>query len=343
MSTSSLHRTLAAIILAAAVLVVVDWAFGAFSRRHFIPAQKLEAALSSGPVDALFAGDSRMVAALDVDAVQGGWSECAARTPAIADLSLGAVEIAGQAVAVRTFFERGGSAKLVVLGTVPESLTSESAAPDAWIGNEAVVLWWSHASDARLHFPLASTAIDPRTLDGVFRFLAYRVSSLASLRSVLWAKVQHAQDAALAREVVVAKTAFGQESDMRALGQRFVEQGFRVVESDIYAWRLSAWACDLRREVETHGARLVVVELPMPTAYRGVRASPLGQALRKNLSVDFCGRSVDWLDLSNAPGLTEERFSDGLHLDRVGAALVSRPLGCRVSSLLDSTESGCCR
>ena len=76
----------------------------------------------------------------------------------------------------------------------------------------------------------------------------------------------------------------------------------------------------------------MVVELPMPSAYRPVRDSRLGKALRERLPSDFCGRPVEWLDLSNAPGITKERFSDGLHLDRIGAALTSRPLGCQAST-----------
>jgi hypothetical protein len=334
MSTSDTSRLLVAVALSSVLLVVADTALGMFADRHFVPARKLQAGLSSGTVDALIVGDSRMVAALNASQFEQGWRECAGTTSRVADLSLGGVDIAGQAVAVRRFFERGGSAKLLVLGTVPESLASETADPDGWIGNEAVVLWWSRASDALLHFPSSSSAPDPRTLDGLFRFLVYRTSSLASLRSLLWARTQHAQDTLLRRNPETSSTAFGRDSDMRALGRRFIERGLRDSASNPASWHLSAWACELRRQVDLHRTQLMVVELPMPSAYRPVRESGLGKGLRERLPADFCGRPVEWLDLSRSPGLSDEHFLDGLHLDHSGAALVSKQLGCQASRVI---------
>src|SRR5262249_17486541 len=145
--------------------------------------------------------------------------------PMVADLSLGGVDIDGQAVAVRRFFERGGSAKLVVLGTVPESLTSQPVDPDGWIGNEAVVLWWSRLSDISLHFPRERIRLDPVTLDRMFRFVAYRTTSLSSLRSLLWYRAQNLQDAALRRRPSTHPTSFGEDVDMRTLAERFVDRG----------------------------------------------------------------------------------------------------------------------
>src|SRR5262249_35828514 len=138
MWTSDRTRAFLALGILCALLLATDAGFAAFARRHYLPARKLEAALAPVHVDVLIAGDSRMVAALDVTAFKDGWRQCGDRTPEVADVSLGGVDIAGQAVAVRRFFERGGVSKLVVLGTVPESLASQPADPDGWIGNEAI-------------------------------------------------------------------------------------------------------------------------------------------------------------------------------------------------------------
>jgi hypothetical protein len=340
MSTSDTSRFLVAVALSSVLLVVADAALGMFAEHHFLPARKLQESLSSGAVDALIVGDSRMVAALDVGEFEQGWRECAGTTPRVADLSLGGVDIAGQAIAFREFLERGGSTKLVVLGVVPESLASEPTDPDAWIGNEAVVLWWSRASDAHVYFRSSSSDLNPRTLDALFRFLVYRTSSLGSLRSLLWARAQGFQDTLLGQNLEVAENRFGRESDMRALGKRFIERALQTSRSDSASWRLSPWSCQLRRQADLHRAQLMVVELPMPSAYAPVRGSRLGKALRKGLPSDFCGRPVEWLDLSSPSGLTDERFSDGLHLDHRGAALVSKHIGCRASVILTANPAG---
>src|SRR6516162_1016020 len=118
--------------LALSLFSVAEVFFVAFARHHFIPARRLESALSAQPVDVLIAGDSRMVAALDQDRFQSGWRACGGRLPRIADLSLGGVDVTGQAIAIRRFFEAGGMTKSVLLGTVPELLVQEPANLDAW-------------------------------------------------------------------------------------------------------------------------------------------------------------------------------------------------------------------
>jgi hypothetical protein len=324
--------------LALSLFLVAELLFVAFARHHFIPARRLESALSAQPVDVLIAGDSRMVAALDHDRFQSGWRACGGRLPRIADLSLGGVDVTGQAIAIRRFFEAGGMTESVLLGTVPESLVQEPANLDAWIGNEAIVLWWSHARDVGVHFWLPTSALNPKKMDDTLRFLAYRMSSLASLRSLLWARVQEGQDRLLERRVAVAHAGFGRDDDMRALARTFIENGLHQVQGDGRSWKVSPWVCEIRRQVEAHGAKLVLAELPMPAAYQQIRSSTVGRLLRQKLPTDLCGRAVVWIDVSEPRGLTEERFSDGIHLDRVGAAITSHSLGCQVSRLAAAPE-----
>jgi hypothetical protein len=332
MSTSDRTRSFLALGTLCTLFLAADAVFAAFARGHYLPARKLDVALATPNVDVLVAGDSRMVAALDVSALKDGWRECGARVPEVVDLSLGGVDIAGQAVAVRRFFDRGSSSKLVVLGTVPESLASQPTDPDGWIGNEGIVLWWSRLSDFDLHFPRRAFRLDPVVLDEMFRFVAYRASSVSSLRSLLWYRAQRLQDAVLRRPQVNVQTNLGAEDDMRALAERFIDQGRQAARIGIEGWQISAWACELRKQVEAAGARLVVVELPMPAAYQVVRASALGQELRRRLPGNFCGRAIEWIGGPADMTFAAANFPDGLHLDKVSAATVSRQIGCELAT-----------
>src|SRR5262249_35761279 len=130
------------------------------------------------------------------------------------------------------------------------------------------------------------------------------------------------------------ETEFGREADMRSLGQRLLERGLRIAKSGSTTWRVSPWACELQREVAARGAKLVFIELPMPSAYGEVRSSAFGQSLREKLRAELCGEPSTWIDLSESPGLTDERFSDGLHLDRRGAILTSRVLGYEAAATM---------
>jgi hypothetical protein len=328
MWTSDRGRSFLALGIFCALVVAADAAFAVFARGHYLPARKLEAALASRSADVVIAGDSRMVAALDVSAFRFGWQECGHPLPTVADLSLGGLDIAGQVVAARRFFERGGSARFLVLGTVPETLAYEPTSPEAWIGNEAIVLWWSHLSDARLHFPPSVVEPTPVALDGLFQFASYRLASLASLRSLLWVRAQQAQDRILGR----ARNSEETNSDMRVLGQRFVQRGLLAARRGPREWQMSPWLCELRATAERYHAALSVVELPMPETYRPVRESEVGKWLRDSLPHDFCGAKVTWIDLSEVLSHEEAKFPDGLHLAGTSASALSRRLGCELAT-----------
>jgi hypothetical protein len=179
--------------------------------------------------------------------------------------------------------------------------------------------------------------VDPVSLDGLFRFSSYRMSSLASLRSLLWIRAQQVQDRVVGRARASDDTAFGQASDMRTLGQRFVERGRRAVEAGTERWRLSPWVCELRSTAGQHNVRLALAELPMPETYAPVRESALGRSLRTSLPRDFCGAPLQWVDLHDVLPREEAIFPDGLHLARTSAPHLSRRMGCEAALRATST------
>jgi hypothetical protein len=155
---------------------------------------------------------------------------------------------------------------------------------------------------------------------------------------MLWIRPQRIQDAILAHSAP-QETEVGREADMRSLGRGFLDRGLQIAKSGPQSWQLSPWACELQREVAALGATLVLIELPMPSAYRGVRSSAFGQFLRGTIRTDLCARPSVWISLSEVPELTDERFSDGLHLDRRGAMFTSRLLGYAAgTALLDGVR-----
>ena len=142
------------------------------------------------------------------------------------------------------------------------------------------------------------------------------------------------EDKLFGHDLGVAQSAFGRESDIRALGRRFIERGLQASRSDAATWRLSPWACELRRLSDKHRARLVVAELPMPDVYDVVRHSSEGKRLRLSLPADFCGLRLDWLDVSGAQPPGGAHFPDGLHVDQATAQAISRRIGCELASPL---------
>ena len=76
------------------------------------------------------------------------------------------------------------------------------------------------------------------------------------------------------------------------------------------------------------GTPLWFVELPMPSTYeREVAESPTGVRLRARLRARIEAGGGHWLDLSHQAWLDDGLFEDGLHLNGVGQAKLSRDLG----------------
>src|ERR1700751_5296946 len=98
MWTSDRARSFLTLGIFCALVVAADASFAAFAQSHFLPARKLEVALSTPGLDALIVGDSRMAAALDLAGFSDGWRQCSGRMPTAADFSLGGADIVGQAV-----------------------------------------------------------------------------------------------------------------------------------------------------------------------------------------------------------------------------------------------------
>lgn len=325
-----MQRRVPSWLFAIGLLGAADWGFGWYALRHFLPAHKLGAALSAGSGCVGLAGDSRMAAAATAVAERLGAGRGAPRL-CVVDLSLGGVGLAGEAVFVRTYLERGGRPDLLVLGTVPESIVRNAPVdPSDWIGSEALTLLWSRAGDAKLHFGGRPRNIGE--LDSRIRYEIYRRSSLATFRSSLWRYGQRLQDH-LVGGSAGKENRFGGVEDMRALGDRFrgdAEAALRDHRPGM-SWSYSPWLDEMMVELAKHGVRLIFAELPMPSNYRAVRESPAGRSLRSQLRDDLESRGGWFVDVSAPPGFTDGLFEDGIHLGPEGARVVSETLALAVT------------
>jgi hypothetical protein len=166
--------------------------FGRYAVRHFIPIQILDRAVAAGPGCVVMTGDSRIAAALSPEVVRaalarGGADAC------VAALGLGATQLPTEAMAVRHYLEATTSPRAVVLASLPESLVALGTEdPSTWVGNLAATFVWSQAGDERLLFDWPPR--DPLAVDRLLRFETQRWLSLGSYASLLWGKVQQAQD-----------------------------------------------------------------------------------------------------------------------------------------------------
>lgn len=326
------RQLLAALAAFAAMLVVCDRVLAAYAGPRFLPSKRLEAARAAGSGCVALAGDSRMQAGFDAEAFRRAL-QARGLEVCVNDLSLGAVGLPGQAVALRELLTRGVRPRLLVVGSVPEALLrAEPEDPGAWIGNQSLLVLWGRSSDAALHMPAGGNPVEG--WDRRLRFALYRSSALGSLRSLLWARVQAAQDR-LTGAAVRPRNTFGAVADMQALARSFWAGTHHAYQRYATAgrWEWSPWLGVLEGLAAREGIALVHVELPMPATYRdALRAEPLAPALRAALRARLGDSGV--VDLSGAAWLDDAHFPDGLHLGAQGARLLSADLAAALAGHL---------
>ena len=321
MRTLLLAAGAAAIILGAA-----DRVLGSFGARHFLPEQKMQAALQAGDGCILVLGDSRMVAGLDERAAhealrRRGADRC------IADLAIGATDVSGAFLAARTYLAAGRVPSLVVVGKVEDSLLDpDITGPKAMVGNNALHLVWSTPGDVFAEvpgFPFASIA----AFDEGLRFLASRATALGRYQSLVSVRVQRLQDA-LTGTGRGSENRFGALGDMARLEQEFRSHAAaRLADAVARPGARSRWLDALLDAVEARRTRVVVVELPMPEAYRRqVSDRPEAAAYRQLFAAALSARGHGFVDLSRATWAEDVMFADALHLGPAGAARLSRDL-----------------
>lgn len=319
----------------ALAMFAIDRALAWYAPNHYIPEARMRAALTSGDGCVVFVGDSRMVAGYDAAALARGFASRGTQVCTV-NVAIGALKVSGMAVALREYLERGGKPRTIVIGNAADKLLPEEQPldPATFIGNEAVQLAWSHPSDVRTLYP-GFPAANVLAFDQGFRFLAARSTALGTYLSIGWQKVQAAQDRFAGRPKLV--NAFGALEDMDAYGAKLERDARRRLAAAVAgpeAQRLDRSYLLMEQLARDAGAKLVIVELPMPARFRdNVSRAPEARAFRAWLGQRSAASGGAMLDLSDPDWNTPEHFADVLHLNERGAAAFSEQLGRELAGL----------
>jgi hypothetical protein len=321
------------LLIALALVAAADLLIASRAPRHFLPEQKMAAAVAAGPDCLLLLGDSRMDAAYSPAALHEALRRRASDR-CVADLSIGATDISGIYLSAREYLSRGGRPQLVVIGKVADSLLDPSPTPDPqqMVGNNAIQLIWSRPSDVFVEypgFPVASVG----AFDSGFRFLIARATAIGRYQSLFWVRVQRAQDL-LVGAPAQTHNRFGAVADMgqlegdlrgKALGT-MARSAALPAQLGLGRWftRLVALLADAR-------IPFVLVELPMPSAYRrAVSETPEALAYQRWLLGQIGAFNGTLIDLGQPPWIDDAYFADPLHLNQAGAQKLSSDLGERL-------------
>jgi hypothetical protein len=312
-------------------LAVCDVAYGRHARSHFGPNVTLSRAEASGSGCVVTVGDSRMAAGIDAP-VLSDFMHSRGVELSVAPLAVGALPISGQAMALRRYIRDGRKPAVVVLGASSGTLLYEDAPdPSALFGNRAAELAWSMPSDVRVYYPDFPFG----DLDRGVRFLFARSNALSTYASATWIKTQNLQDLLTGNARHEPRNGFGSLTDMHALLVGFREQATAELAAWDGHWRLSPWFELARRLAHESGARLVVLEVPMPSSYRqDVLDSGAGRRYSAWLQGELRKGGDTFVDMSSPPGIGDEDFGDGVHLNVNGARKFSANLGAKLGSLL---------
>lgn len=311
-------------VAATSCLGVIDITFGRYARTHFVPNMTLRKAEASADHCLVTLGDSRMVAGID-EAALGNALTAAGSPVCVRQLAIGALPVSGEAMALRRFIADGHEPAVVVLGASAGSLLAADAPdPSAFFGNRAAELAWSKPSDVSTYysrFPFGD-------FDDGIRFSLARTNSLATYQSLVWVKVQTLQDRLVGVDSNGPRNRFGSMGDMRALLEVFRAEALSALTRQDGHWQLTPWFELIRRLAHEAQARLVVLEVPMPSSYRReILDSAPGRRYRQWLKGELENNGDELVDISASKSIGDVDFGDGIHLDADAARRFSTELG----------------
>ncbi|MCX6108263.1 MAG: hypothetical protein NTZ90_01505 [Proteobacteria bacterium] len=328
---------LLSIVTALCGLLGLSIAYGWYARQHFGPQILLRSAAFQGDGCLLTLGDSRMEAGIDPGVLAASLRGALTAPLCIAPLAIGAVGISGASMALRRYLDLERKPSVVVLGVSAGTLLPdlETVDPKDLFGNRAIELAWSRPSDVWLYYPDFPLS----DLDRGLRFWITRSNALSIYASLTWIKVKTLQNALVGTGAPAAgpRERFGAQADMQVLLKSFGDVAMRKLEHFNGGWRFDPWFQQILESTRRSGSRLVLVEVPMPSAYRrDILESTVASSYQTWLRGELQAAGVGFVDGSHPPGVEDGDFSDGLHLGGDGARHFSEQLGRLLAPVISS-------
>ncbi len=307
-------------------LIAVDVGFGRYASAHYVPEQRFRLALAEGDGCILAVGDSRMVAGVDSPALERALASTGTDA-CVATIAIGALKLSGQVIALRRYLELRRP-KTVVLGVSEGSLLPEAAREDpaSMVGNRALELTWSNGEERSALYP----SWDLSSLDARFRHRTRGATALGSFASFAWLRLQALEDRLVGPGPSSSSNQFGLLSDMRALEKSFQGDALDKLARWDGRFPRSYWLDRARELAGARGARVVVVAVPMPSAYRiAVSETPAGRRYRDWLEQSERAAAGRYVDLSAT--VADADFQDAIHLAPRGAIAFSTALAAALA------------
>jgi hypothetical protein len=316
------RSVLLAILLTTAILVTADRLTDRMARNS-VPRQKIRAiADAPATIDVLGIGNSLIAAGFDASAVERTCSKPG--RPCIAvNGGLGATDII-EHLALTRLALRGHAVKTLVYGFFDLGLSSDPPLKNSdFIGNRNMLYYLEPQLTLQYaHFDTADR----------LSFDVFRRSALLRERSSIWAKVETLRRAMGSVGMPRQETnRFGRRNDFSLLEadnpETFALACQTVIRSGNF---LSPPFRALLQQAEEHGAKVVVVEMPIhPTHMARFYSQPIWETLRAKTKAAVESAGAVYINASTwIPGA--DLFEDPLHLSDEGARQFSRLLAERL-------------
>jgi len=280
-------------------------------------------------VDMLFLGNSLMASGLDQQSFTSTWSQ-RGTPPALYNASLPGSSTVEQDLFAREAFRDHKAIKYVVYGFFNDQLTKiPHASWDGFEGNMAMSYYIEPDIAAKYYFPNES----------ILEKWSFRLIGLIPMlreRSQLWKYVEQVRRTLSGMGMpAITTTRFGRASDFDKVGLIQPDVLDRIYDEAVEkAAPFAPPFEEICQLTATNGARLYVVEMPVPSKHRSLNYSSLSwlkyrEFLQKQLSHDGIVyiSANDWV--------TDDKcFLDAIHLNEMGAKVFSDHLAKKLIDLI---------
>lgn len=314
----SLRTVLSAVLVAVLLLFVADSA-AHFLASNSVPRQLIRK-IGSAPatIHVLGIGNSLMAAGFDPFTVEQSFQQSGQRVTAV-NGALGASGVIEQLLLARLAF-RNHAVRTMIYGFFDDQLSYDLPLVNSdLIGNHSMLYY----QEPQLTLQYANFSKPDR-----LAFQVYRCCALLMDRTAIWAKVEKLRRRMQEIGMPRAETnEFGRRADFALLEANTPESFERRLRQLIQSRTLlSPPAQALLQQARDHGAKVVVVEMPMhPFHVRSFYDQPIWDEYRTKIRQALAQEGATYLVASQWV-LDDRLFADHLHLSNAGAVRFSQLL-----------------